>query len=356
MSEVRNPYQWGILGTGAIAGQFAAQLVRCGNARLHAVASRNSERARAIASAWGAKVGYGSYEALVADREVDIVYVATPASMHRDHCLIALKAGKPVLCEKPFALNAADARAITSAAADARVFCMEAMWMRFSPLVQQVREQVRSEVLGPIKFFMANIGYRTATGRLDDTEIAHGALLNFGVYGVSLAHFLFGPPRAVRADMKTHRSALDMSFSASLEYPDLLATVQGSVGATMTNDAVVIGTKGRLRLAAPFINPGSLQLVRVEEPPATPSASRRGGGMADRLPFGAFLQDNFLMTVLRKRGRLIMRPYGANGLKLEAEEVMRCLAEGKSESTILSLSETVAVMETLDKIRAAWAR
>jgi predicted dehydrogenase len=214
--------------------------------------------------AWGAKVGYGSYEALVADDEVDIVYVATLASLHRDHCLLALKAGKPVLCEKPFALNAADARAIASAAADARVFCMEAMWMRFSPLVQQVREQVRSDGLGPVKFFMANIGYRSALSRLEDAEPGRGALLNFGVYGVSLAHFLFGPPRAVRADMKTHQSGLDMSFSASLEYPDLLATVQGSVAVTMTNDAIVIGTKGRLRLGSPFINPGSLQSVRVE--------------------------------------------------------------------------------------------
>ena len=129
------------------------------------------------------------------------------------------------MCEKPFALNAAEARAIVSAATDAGVFCMEAMWMRFSPLVKQMREQIQSERLGSIKFFMANIGYRSAPGRLEGAEPGRGALLNFGVYGVSLAHFLFGPPSAVRAVMKTHPSGLDMSFSASLEYPDLLATI-----------------------------------------------------------------------------------------------------------------------------------
>jgi predicted dehydrogenase len=353
MSEARNPYRWGILGTSGIAGQFAAQLARCSNASLYAVASRSTERAQAIMSAWGAKVGYGSYEELIADRKVDIVYVATPASLHHRHCLLALNAGKPVLCEKPFALNSADARAVVSAAADAGVFCMEAMWMRFSPLVQQMREEIRSGRLGSIKFFMANIGYRSAAGSLEDAEPGRGALLNFGVYGVSLAHFLFGPPKTVQADMKTNRSGLDTSFSASLEYPDLMATVHGSVDATMTNDVVVTGTNGRLRLGAPFINPASLQSVRVAELPTAPSTLRRARRLAEKLPFGALLQDSFLIALLRGYGGLVVRPRGANGLHLEAEEVMKCLRDGKTESAIMPLNETVSVMETLDQVRTA---
>jgi predicted dehydrogenase len=349
-------FRWGILGTSAIAGHFAAQLSIAGGAKLYAVASRTEMRAKAFASNYGAEVAHGSYEALFADDNVDVVYIGTVADRHYDHCLMALDANKPVLCEKPFAMNAKDALAIAATAKEKNLFCMEAMWMRFSPLVQQVRERIRSGELGTIGFFGADAGYRTADARLRDPQSGRGALLNFGVYGASLAHFLFGPPTHVAADMKPHAFGLDESFSAILRYPTHTATISASIGATMTNEAVVVGNAGRLRLGAPFFNPRYLQYMRIGELSSQPQGPGRTDGLADRLPYGSLLQGSFLAALLRGRGQLVLRPRGANGLRLEAEETMRCMVEGKTESTIIPLAHTVAVMETLDTIRAAWAR
>jgi predicted dehydrogenase len=349
-------FRWGILGTGVIAGQFARQLARAEGATLQAVASRREERSREFAAGFGAAVAHGSYEALLADPEVDVVYVATPAETHRELCSAALEAGKATLCEKPFAMDAEEARAVARIAAERRVFCMEAMWMRFSPLVQRVRDRVRSGALGDVGFFSAEAGYRSSKHRLNGGNRGRGALLNFGVYGISLAHYLFGPPVSVQAGMVPHESGLDASFSAVLGYPAHLAAISGSVVATLTNEAVVAGSKERLRLTSPFLNPGALQAIRLGEPAAAPSGPGRVVQLVDGLPFGGLLQGSLVANMVRGRARLTPRPGGSNGLRLEAEEVMRCLAQGELESPVMPLAETVAVLETIDRIRAAWSR
>ena len=349
-------FRWGILGTGMIAGQFAAQLALADGAEPYAVASRTAARAKAFAAECGAKVAHGAYEALLADDNVDVVYIATAADRHHEHCLMALEAGKPILCEKPFAMNATEACAIVEAATARNLFCMEAMWMRFSPLVQQCRERVRSGGLGAIGFFHADTGYRAAEARLQDGQSGRGALLSFGVYGASLAHFLFGAPMDLQADMTPHATGLDEAFSATLHYPSHSATISASISVTMTNEANIVGSTGRLRLGAPFFNPGYMQYVQVGEPSARPQGPKRAVGLAGRLPYGSLLQGSFLATLLRGRGRLVTRPRGSNGLRLEAQEVMRCLAQGETESAIMPLADTLAVMKTLDTIRAVWAR
>ena len=167
---------------------------------------------------------------------------------------------------------------------------------------------------------------------------------------------MFGPPTDVLADMRPHATGLDDNFSATLRYPTHSATISASIGVTMTNEAVVVGSAGRLRLGAPFFNPGYLQVVQVGEPSTQPQGPGHAVGLTDRLPYGSLLQGSFLATLLRGHGHLMLRPRGANGLRLEAEEAMRCIVQGKTESTTMPLADTIAVMETLDTIRDAWAR
>ena len=355
MSEPARRFRWGLLGTGVIAEQFAVQLARSEQAELYAVASLPVEHARAFAKDFGFGKAHESFEALLQDDDVDIVYVATPAEHHAEHCRMAIQAGKPVLCEKPLAMDASDARAIANAAEAAGLFCMEAMWMRFSPLVQRVRENVRDGKLGDIRHFSADVGYRAHESRLESGAAGRGALLNFAVYGVSLAHFLFGAPTEVRARMIPHASGLDATVAATLCYPTHFATIHASVEATMTNEAIVVGNAGRARLGAPFFNPGFLQTVDVGAPSGKPQKAARSAGMAGRLPWGSLLQGSFFANFLRRSGHLAARPRGSNGLLLEAEEAMRCLRDGKTASEVMPMSGSVAVMETLDAIRAAWS-
>ncbi len=353
MSVALKSFRWGIVGTSGIAGQFAAQLSRSRAATLQAVASRSLERAQQTAKGWGAATAHASYVALLDDPSVDVVYIATPAETHRELCEAALHAGKPVLCEKPLAQTAEDARVIAALAAQRGVFCMEAMWMRFSPLVCEVRERVQSGSLGPVALFTADLGYRTHPSRLQGAQPGRGALLNFGVYGVSLAHFLFGPPRSVSGFVLRDAAGLDTSFSAVLGYDNHPAAICGSVLATLSNEAMVAGPSGRLRLGPPFINPGSLVHVKGAEPSSSGGTGRSGAGLADKLPYASLLEGSTMMTLLKRRGSLTPRPRGSNGLLLEAEEVMRCLAEGRPESQAMPLAESVAVLETIDRIRSS---
>ena len=347
-------FRWGFLGTGTVADRFAAQLATLGNAELAGVASHTPGRAEAWAATHGAKASFRSYRSLLDDDEIDIVYVATPAEQHHEHCIAALQAGKGVLCEKPFAMTAAEARTIAEAAQQEGRFCMEAMWLRFSVLVQRVRSEVRAGGLGAVSEFRAELGYRTAEVRLRDGQASRGALLNFGVYGVSLAHFLFGSPSAVRAAMVPHPSGLDASVAAVLCYPTCLATISASVSVALSNEAFIAGDTGSLRLGPPFFNPGWLRRVSGGAAPARPAGPGRMQRLASFVPGSGLLQGSFAIALLRGNALLALRPRAADGMRLEAAEVIRCLAAGETESPVMPLAESIAVLETLDEIRRVW--
>ena len=354
--------RWGIVGTGGIARGFADGLKALPDATLQAVASRTLDKAERFARGVGAVRGHGSYAALYADPEIDAVYIATPHHRHKDDCLQCLEAGKPVLCEKPFTVNAAEAREVAAKAREKDVFCMEAMWMRFMPLVQEAKRQVTSGALGEVRLLLADFAYPVAydpKGRFFDPAKGGGALLDRGVYCLSLAYYLFGPPAQIVSQAGRAATGVDEQSAYTLSYPDgKLAVLYSGLRVRSTNTATIVGTQGRLTLTEPFIAPSHLRLLSYEEPaPESESGGgNAGGGIAARL------KQNPLAVALYRAAKkatgggegVITLPVTGNGYNYEAAEVMRCLREGKIESQIMPLDETIQIMETMDKLRSEW--
>ena len=363
--------RWGLVGTGWIAERFALSLATTPGAHLYAVASRTRERAESFARRRGVSKAYGSYEELYEDKSVDVVYIATPVTRHREDCLACLGAGKPVLCEKPFTVNAVEAREVVEAARRESLFCMEAMWMRFHPLLQKTRELVRTGALGEVGLIQAEISTRKRPDPNDRAmrpDLGGGALLDLGIYTVSLSHYLFGRPDDVVARVKMHPLGVDETVSLVLSYPNVLGTFTASIGANLSGKAVIIGSTRRLDLGNSFIDPKWMLVseipeapVRHSEVPQSPNNESRCWKMIRAIPYARTVRDSVLQlrSILDARlggvakGSLTHVPPGTNALRLEAEEVMRCLREGRTESEIMSLSDTVGVLETMDRARSA---
>lgn len=330
---------WGFIGSGWVAGDFAEGLGHVPDAELVAVCSRNT--ARAFAERFAVARQYVEPGELVADRKVDVVYVATPNSLHREHCLMALEAGKPVVCEKPFALTAAQAREVLDTARRRRLFCMEAMPMRFVPATLRARELIDVGRIGDLRMVSASFGHAPAydhANRFFDPSLGGGALLDVGVYAVSLAVMLLGGPRRVISDAAIGPSGVDEQSAAVLAYDDgRLAVLEASLRTNLPNDAVISGTEGSIRLA-PLYRPHRVTMTRFGDSPdrgrlarARRVAKRVRGGVAD---------DDV--------------PYQGNGFNCEAEEAMRCLDAGLIESPVMPHEDSLTVMETLDAIRSGW--
>ena len=191
------PIRWGILGTGRVAGRFAQALRELDDARLLAAGSRRLATAEAFARHHGVERAYGSYAQLAADPDLDIVYVASPHALHREHSLLCLEAGRAVLCEKPFALNATEAREVIASARSRGLFCMEAMWTRFLPAMRRLTELVDAGAIGELRMVTAQLGFPSEpdpSSRLFDPALGGGALLDLGVYPLALASQLLGRP------------------------------------------------------------------------------------------------------------------------------------------------------------------
>ena len=314
--------KWGILGTGNIAGQFARGLAAMPDAELVAVGSRTQESAARFAAAHGAARAHGSYEALAADPEVEAVYIATPHPLHLSNSLLCIDAGKAVLCEKPFTLNAAETEQLIGAARAKGVFVMEAMWTRFFPIMTRLREIVAAGTIGEIKLLQADFGYYSdfdAASRVYDPNLGGGALLDVGVYPVSLASFLLGTPTAVSSRAYLGQTGVDEHAAIILEHEGgALALISTAVRATTPQEAVIMGTRGHVRLSAPWWKPETL-VVHTAAGEET-----------------------------------IYEPLPHNGYPYEVAEVARCLREGLSESPVMPLDETLRVMQTLDTCRAQW--
>lgn len=348
--------RWGIMGTGYGATQFALGLQHLPQARIWAVGSRQEETAYRFAKHFGAQFYYSSYEKLMRDPTVDIIYIATPNALHKAHSLLCLEAGKAVLCEKPFALNAQQAQEVVTFARRQRLFCMEAMWMRFIPAIQHAVHLIKTGTIGQPYLMIANLGMRLAfneRGRHFNPYLGGGSLLDLGIYPISLAHQLWGPPQTVSGYMDMGTTQVDEQSHLLLHYPNqLTAQLSCSYLTHLPNEALIMGSCGMLRIQAPLYRPSRLSISHfTDTPPPTVSLEEDWKAGLKKVEWIKRMYEHHFSPWWHKPHTETI-PYLGNGYHYEAQAVIDSLQKGELENSIMPLDETVQTLETLDKLRA----
>jgi dihydrodiol dehydrogenase / D-xylose 1-dehydrogenase (NADP) len=315
---------WGILGTGKAAHLFAEGLSAVEGAEIRAVASRSGERAAGFAQEFSVPRHYGSYEALIEQNDIDVVYVATPHCDHLSNTLACLDHGRHVLCEKPLALNARQAAEMIGTARREKLFLMEAMWMLTLPAMQKLSETVRLGHIGEIRLVRTVYSFSAEPGlhkRLFSLDCGGGALMDIGVYGIAFAQQIFGQaPVEIAGLADMGESGVDERSIVNLRFHNgALANILSSIRDDWNMEGVIQGSEGFIRV------PGKIS--RIKEFVLTPVH-----GQVQRFRFDTL----------------------GNGYSYEAVEVGRCLREGKLESKMVPLEESVAVLRTMDRIRERW--
>lgn len=317
--------RWAILGCGGIAGKFARSLAAVSDGELVACASRTRGKARAFAEEHGARRWYERYEDLVADGEVDAVYVANTHNFHCETALLAMRAGKAVLCEKPLAPTAAEARQMVDCSRESGVFLMEAMWTRFLPAVRQGLSWIREGRIGEVKLVQADFGVRfpwDPEARIFNPDLAGGVLWDLGVYPVSLVSAIMGEqPETLCSLAHRGETGVDEQSACLFRYGGgALAVLSVSGISESTTRAEISGTRGKVIFPEKFLN---AQEVELQE--------ENGARRRLRLPFAE-----------------------AEGFRFEIEAVHASLGEGALESTLMPQAESLAIAGTVDRIRACW--
>ncbi|HOX37889.1 MAG TPA: Gfo/Idh/MocA family oxidoreductase [Candidatus Brocadiia bacterium] len=314
--------RWGILGTGSIAKKFARGLQSLPDAEIAAVGSRSEEKAESFGNEFNVPRRHASYEALCADRDVDIIYVATPHPLHCENALLCLKKGKAVLCEKPFAVNARQAGRMIAKARAKGLFLMEGMWTRFFPLMAEVRRIQAEGDIGEIRMLEVDFGFRCGwnpESRLLNPALAGGSLLDVGVYCNALAFMLFGKPDKIVSQAHIGATGVDEQAAWVMKYPKgQIAVCSSAVQTSTPMEATISGTEGRIRIHGPWWIPQKMTV-------------QRGGKVEDR---------EF--------------PIEGNGMNYEAASVMACLRNGQTENPIIPLDETLEIARTMDALRKQW--
>jgi predicted dehydrogenase len=315
---------WGILATGSIAQSFARDLHQVPGARVAAVGSRRADSAEAFAAEHGGPDcrPHGSYEALVEDPDVDVVYVASPHALHLEHSRLALLAGKHLLCEKPLTLNTAEAEAMVSLAGEQDRFLMEAMWMACHPVVRAVRDGLAEGRFGRPRQLHADLGFvvdRPPGHRLVEPELGAGALLDMGVYPLTLADLLLGPAEQLQAVAGLSESGFDVDVAIAGRYAGgATAALTASMTSWSSRTATLATDTGCLQLPAPFHHPPYAVWVPHDgEPERVEGADPVLGG----------------------------------GLGNEAAEVQRCLAAELRESPLVPHAQTLRLLRQMDELR-----
>lgn len=316
--------RWGILGTGNIAHKFAEGLKSCESAELAAVGSRAQDTADRFGDEFNVPRRHASYEALAADPNVDVIYVSTPHPMHRPNTILCLENGKSVLCEKPFTVNAREAREVVDVARRSGKFLMEAMWTRYLPIIRQAHAWVNEGAIGEVRMVEASFGFRGGTdetSRLMAPELAGGGLLDVGVYPISLASFICGgAPEDIVSMAQLSSTGVDEQAAMVLKYKGgALAVLSCAIRTNTLHTAVIMGTEGMIVIDAQFWCGTTATLDRAGEKP------------------------------LRKE-----LPLKGNGYNYQADEVAACIRAGKVESDHMTWAESISIMETMDRIRAQW--
>jgi predicted dehydrogenase len=312
---------WGILATGWIADLFVRDLQLTGH-QIAAVGSRTQQGADSFATRFNIPKAHGSYEALVADREVDVVYVATPHPMHADSALMVLNAGKHVLIEKPFTINAAQARRIVDLATAKNLVVLEAMWTRFLPHMVRIREIVASGTLGRVYSVMADHTRDLPSDpshRLNALELGGGALLDLGIYPISFAWDILGKPEEIKAMARFKDTGADAEVATIFRHAGgAMSTTISSSDNGGPNVALILGTEARIEIASTWYMPTSFRVIDRNEKVISEYSSSVAG----------------------------------RGMQYQADEIERLVAAGKSAGDILPPEESVSIMQTLDAIRA----
>jgi predicted dehydrogenase len=313
------PVRWGILGTGGIAQMFTRDLGLLETAVVSAVGSRSQSSADRFADEFGIAHRHPDYASLVADPDVDVVYVATPHPMHHENALLALGAGKHVLVEKPFTMNAAEAIEIVALARESGLFVMEAMWTRFLPHIDVIRQWLAEGRLGEIVTVSADHGQWFAEDpafRLFAPELGGGALLDLGVYPVSFASMVLGTPNRIASISDPAFTGVDAQTSMVLGHESgAQAVLTCTLRAKSPTRASIVGTEARIELDGDFYAPTAVTLIPRQGEPTRVVPSHDGRGM-----------------------------------QYQADEVAQRLRAGDLESPLMPLDETIAIMQTMDTV------
>ena len=316
--------RWGLIGLGSIARRFSRCMPFAPKAEIYAVASRSQEKADAFGAEVGATKCYDSYEALANDPMVDVAYIGTPHNFHLEHTLLCLNAGKHVLCEKPFAVNAAEAQVMIDCAREKGLFLMDAFWTRYFPAMVKLRELLADGVIGDVMLVQADFGYRTQAvvpeSRHYSPALAGGALLDVGSYCVQLASMVYGrQPKDIVSQYTLGSTGVDELSVTVFKYSDYeMATLTTAIRLSTPQEARVMGTKGYIAIPD-FWHPSELTVNLTGKEPET-----------------------------------LRFPVDGEGFQYEMMEVGNCIRAGLIESAVYPLDETLAIMQTLDRIRASW--
>jgi predicted dehydrogenase len=319
-TPTRPPVRWGILATGRIARSFADNLREVPGAEIAAVGSRSLESAEAFAKTYAARA-HASYEDLVADPDVDVVYIATPHSFHLDNARMAFDAGKHVLCERPLTLNLGEAEAMVAAAREAGLFLMEAMWMACHPVIRAVLEGLRAGRYGEVRQAHASIGFPVppdASARMRDPALGAGALLDMGIYPLTFAHLVLGAADELTATAVVNADGVDLDVAIAGRHGTAVSTSSASMTSAPARTGWVGTSTGRIDVPADFHHP------------AYATWTPEGG------------------DPVRIEG---LEPVIGTGLGNEAAHVQECLHAGRLESPLVPLSQTLTLIRQMDEVR-----
>lgn len=319
--------KWGIMGAGIIAGKMAKALKMSPNNQLYAVASKTLSKAKTFAHKFGIEKAF-SYEEIVNSNEIDVIYVATTHNFHFQNARLALEHGKHVLIEKAFTVNAKEARELVRLAREKNLFLMEAMWVRFLPSLKLLKDKIQNQEVGEVK--QVNISFGGFVGpeyekRLKDPALAGGVTLDMGIYPVSFVCYLLGElPVDIKSMTRFGDLGVDEISNYMFRFPSgCFANISTSYNLKMRNEAKIYGSKGFIEF--PQFKEGERFTIFKHE------------GTNDIKDTIEVLEDNH-----------------ENGFIYQVEEVTRCIREGKQESEIMPLNETIGIMEVMDEMREEW--
>ncbi|XMO85544.1 Gfo/Idh/MocA family oxidoreductase [Algibacter sp. AS12] len=310
---------WGIIGLGSIANKFATDLLTIEDAKLYAVASRNQDKADAFASKYNATKAYGSYEAMVEDKNIDAIYIATPHTLHKENTLLCLEHGKAVLCEKPFAMNADEVAEMIAKAKAENVLLMEALWTYFLPHYQYVLKALEDKVFGNLVKLEADFGFHRGfddSTRLFNKSLGGGSLLDIGIYPIFAALSTLGMPKTINAEATYFENGADSSCTMLFDYDDTKALLKSTLLENAPTEAIFYCENGTIKINTMFHMPTTVTLIPK-------------GGKPETIDFN----------------------YKTIGYNYETIHFNGLLRAGKTESDVMTFAFSEQLIKTLDAVR-----